>query len=237
MDKTNHIYQYSLLSALMEGVCEAGISVSKLLSQGNHGIGTFARMDGELILLDDTVYQLQADEGGVREASMEDQIPYAVATNFSPTHTLVHQSLQSKLSIEEVLTAIAPQARNLFLSYRIKARFSSMTVRMVRGQQYPGQPLSELGDNQCINHYEDIEGTVVGFRAPVAWQGFSVSGHHLHFISSDCTRGGHVLDLRTDDATIYMAVASNVRIELPTSEEFNVAKLKVNDAGIKKVEG
>ncbi|PGH12642.1 alpha-acetolactate decarboxylase [Helicocarpus griseus UAMH5409] len=235
MDNVNHLYQYSLLNALMEGVCEAGIPVSKLLSKGNQGVGTFARMNGELVLLDDKVYQLQA--GGIREASMDDQIPYAVATHFSPTHTQEHQRLQSKQSIDQILTSVAPQAANLFVSYRIRGRFVSVTARTIRGQQYRGQPLSELGDNQSVNHYKDIEGTIVGFRTPAAWQGFSVAGHHLHFISSDCTRGGHVLDVSAEDASVGMAVAANVHIELPTSEEFSQAKLRVDDSGIKKVEG
>ena len=44
----NHIYQFSLLNALMDGVSETGITVSKLRSKGNQGLGTFARMNGEL---------------------------------------------------------------------------------------------------------------------------------------------------------------------------------------------
>ncbi|KYG40147.1 hypothetical protein M433DRAFT_9195 [Acidomyces richmondensis BFW] len=56
----NHIYQYSLLNALMDGVCETGIPVSKFTRMGNQGLGTFARMNGELVFLDGKVYQLQA---------------------------------------------------------------------------------------------------------------------------------------------------------------------------------
>ncbi|TKA36635.1 hypothetical protein B0A54_11878 [Friedmanniomyces endolithicus] len=68
----NHIYQYSLLNALMDGVSETGITVSELLTKGNQGLGTFARMNGELLFLDGKVYQLQA-EGNVREAGEGDQ--------------------------------------------------------------------------------------------------------------------------------------------------------------------
>jgi len=40
----------------------------------------------------------------------------------------------------------------------------------------------------------DVTGTIVGFRAPSYAQGMTVAGHHLHFISSEHTQGGHVLD-------------------------------------------
>ena len=63
----NHIYQYSLVNALMAGVSDSGITVSQLLEKGNQGLGTFVRMDGELLLLDGKIYQLQA-EGKIREA-------------------------------------------------------------------------------------------------------------------------------------------------------------------------
>ncbi|KAK2813012.1 hypothetical protein FQN50_001034 [Emmonsiellopsis sp. PD_5] len=236
MNQPNQIYQYSLLSALMDGVCNEGIPVSKLLSQGNHGVGTFERMDGELILLDDKVYQLRAG-GDVHEASSDDQIPFAVATNFSPAHTRTGQALRNKTSLDELLTSTVPCTANMFVSYRIEGTFSSMTTRTIRGQEYPGQPLSELGDNQYVDHYKDVEGTVVGFRSPPAWQGLTVAGHHLHFISSDRARGGHVLDLSAANVTVGVAVASNVHIELPGSEEFNLAGLVVDDSGIRKVEG
>ncbi|PGH13276.1 alpha-acetolactate decarboxylase [Polytolypa hystricis UAMH7299] len=236
MAEPNTIYQYSLLSALMAGVCEEGITASKLSSKGNQGIGTFARMNGELILLDGKVYQLTPN-GPPREASANDQIPFAMAVNFVPTHTKTNFTISNKNSLNEVLEEILPQTNNVFISYRIEARFSSITVRMVRGQEYKGQPLSELGENQSVQTYTDIDGIIVGFRSPQPWQGFSVAGKHLHFISLDRGRGGHVLEMVASDAKLSAAVASNVHVELPTSAEFNTTNLVVDDAGIRKVEG
>ena len=36
---------------------------------------------------------------------------------------------------------------------------------------------------------------------------------------------------------MQMAVASNVHVELPTTDDFNAAKLVTDDAGVKDVEG
>ena len=231
----NHIYQYSLLNALMDGVSETGISAKKLASRGNQGLGTFARMNGELLLLDGTVYQLQA-EGNVRVADESDQIPFAVSTNFVSQQT-TQVSLKDKNDIDNSLYAFNSHATNLFLTYRIDGHFNYIKCRTVRGQLYKGQPLSELGKKQSVETYEDVEGTIIGFRTPKNWQGFGVAGEHLHFIKKDRSAGGHVLEVRAEKVEMQMAVASNVHVELPTSEDFNQANLVTDDAGVKEVEG
>ncbi|HET9184774.1 MAG TPA: acetolactate decarboxylase, partial [Solirubrobacterales bacterium] len=43
----------------------------------------------------------------------------------------------------------------------------------------------------------DVEGTMLGFRFPTYVEGIEVAGYHLHFISADRGRGGHVLDSRS----------------------------------------
>lgn len=219
----------------MDGVSETGVPVSKFLSKGNQGLGTFVRMDGELLSLDGKVYQLQS-EGRVREADSSDQIPFGVTTNFVPQATK-QVNLEDKSAIDHELESFNSHSANLFITYRITGKFSMIKARTVKGQEYRGQPLAELGKKQYVNTYEDIEATVIGFRSPKSWQGFAVAGEHLHFIDKDRKAGGHVLELRASDIEMSIAIASNIHIELPTSEDFNAAKLTVDDEGIKGVEG
>ncbi|KAK0270826.1 hypothetical protein LTR35_013878 [Friedmanniomyces endolithicus] len=233
----NHIYQYSLLNALMDGVSETGITVSKLLTKGNQGLGTFARMNGELLFLDGKVYQLQA-EGNVREAGEGDQIPFAVSTNFVPQQTR-KVTLPSKSALDSTLQTFAPHAKNLFLTYRLTGLFTHLKCRTVRGQTYAHQPLSELGASQSVEEYRDVRGTIIGFRTPANWQGFGVAGGHAHFIDEGRRAGGHVLELSAEgeEVEVGMAVVRDVHVELPGSEEFNEAELSTDDEGVKKVEG
>lgn len=144
----NSIYQYSLVNVLMSGVSSHGITTSRLLEKGNHGLGTFVRMNGELILLDRTVYQLQAG-GKVRVADATDEIPYAITTHFKPQQTQSVR-LESKASIDGFLDTFAKQTNNLFISYRIDGVFRSLKCRTVKGQEYDDQPLSELGKRQAV---------------------------------------------------------------------------------------
>jgi len=234
---TNSIYQYSLVNALMSGVSSQGITTSRLLEKGNHGLGTFVRMNGELILLDGTVYQLQAG-GQVRIADPDDEIPYAIATHFEPQQTHAVR-LETKTSIDDTLEIFAKQTNNLFVSYRIDGVFRSMKCRTVKGQEYDNQPLSELGKTQAVANYEEIKGTIVGYRVPEIWQGIFVAGEHMHFISEKRDFGGHVLELSTGGSEVQLglAVVKDIHIELPTSANFNAAILKTDDQGLKSVEG
>ncbi|KIW15508.1 alpha-acetolactate decarboxylase [Exophiala spinifera] len=231
----NEIYQYSLVNALMSGVSDSGITVGQLIEKGNVGLGTFVKMRGELVLLDGKVYQLQA-EGNVRVADSEEQLPYAVCTNFKPQAT-VKATLDTKDSIDGVLEKFNNHASNLFMAYRIEGVFKRLKCRTVKGQEYDGQPLAELGKTQYVSNHDNIEGTIVGFRTPEAWQGFFVAGEHMHFISKDRKLGGHVLELSGAEVTMGIATINNLHLELPTSEKFNAAKMSTDDVGLKSVEG
>lgn len=46
-----------------------------------------------------------------------------------------------------------------------------------------------------------------------------------------------MLEVKGDTVEMGMAVVANVHVELPTTEDFNNAKLTTDDAGLKKVEG
>ncbi|KAJ9659595.1 hypothetical protein H2198_003008 [Neophaeococcomyces mojaviensis] len=231
----NHIYQYSFVNALMAGVSDSGISVEKLLSKGNQGIGTFTRMRGELLMIDGKIYQLLG-EGKTREPDEIDQIPYAVGTKFVPQKTS-NVRLESKESVGQLLKQFEFYSENAFMNYRFDGRFESIKCRTVKGQEYEGQPLAEVGKNQQVQTYHDIEGTIVGFQSPEIWQGFFVAGNHMHFVSKDRKDGGHVLELSDGEGKLGVAKAVNIHMELPTSRAFNDAKLSIDDIGIKAVEG
>ncbi|KAF2724399.1 alpha-acetolactate decarboxylase [Polychaeton citri CBS 116435] len=233
--ENNHIYQFSLLNALMDGVSETGTTAAKLSQKGNQGLGTFARMQGELVMLDGKIYQLQAG-GNVVEVSPDAQIPFAVSTMFVPNVTKTVE-LRDKEAIDAELDAFSSHTKNLFMTYRISGHFEYLKCRTVRGQEFKGQSLAELGKKQSVETYEEVDGTIIGIRTPTNWQGFGVAGEHLHFIDDARKAGGHVLELRAKKATIAMAVASNVHVELPTTDDFNEAKLVTDDAGVKEVEG
>lgn len=236
MVEPNHLYQYSILNALMAGVADTGIKVSDFTKKGNVGLGTFTKIKGELVLLDGKVYQLQAS-GRIRTAGPDEQLPYAVATRLVPQKT-ENVKLNSKDDIDTILEDFAQHAGNSFMSYRIDGTFQKIKARTVRGQEYEDQPLAELGSKQAVQEYSEITGTVVGFRAPHLWQGVTVAGEHMHFIDQERKVGGHVLEMVSGaEVKFQMAVVSNLHIELPTTKKFGDAAMETDDAGVKDIEG
>jgi acetolactate decarboxylase len=56
---------------------------------------------------------------------------------------------------------------------------------------------------------------MLGFRFPTYAEGIEVAGYHLHFISADRSRGGHVLGSRSCGLRARLDPSDDLHIELP----------------------
>lgn len=84
----NELFQYSLALGLMDGVADKGLPISDFLQHGDHGLGTFRFMNGEMIVLDGKAYQMLADGSIVDLDPTGDAIhPFAQITRFKPDIT------------------------------------------------------------------------------------------------------------------------------------------------------
>src|SRR3954464_7027335 len=77
------LFQVSTSGALVAGVYDREVSVKSILEHGDFGLGTFANLDGEMVVLDGRAYQVQGT-GRVSEAGPDAGAPFAVVTRFSP---------------------------------------------------------------------------------------------------------------------------------------------------------
>ncbi|KAI8175390.1 Alpha-acetolactate decarboxylase [Colletotrichum sp. SAR 10_86] len=238
----NEIYQYSIISALMDGIASTGLPVSELIQHGDHGLGTFRYMNGEMIILDGKLYQMKSDNTvtAVDTSPASDAVaPFAMVTRFRPD-THITGAFDDKKGLFGHLSGRLPDSKNYFLAIRIEGVFKNVTVRTAGGQSKPGESMREVGANQASHTFkEPVRGTVIGFRSPEYTQGISVPGDHMHFITEDRTQGGHILALGTEgEVEISAALISQWRVELPTNDqEFKKAGLVVDAEGINKVEG
>ncbi len=60
---------------------------------------------------------------------------------------------------------------------------------------------------------------MLGFRFPAYVEGIEVPGYHLHFISADRSRGGHVLDSRSGALRVQIDPSDDLHVELPPDVE------------------
>lgn len=56
---------------------------------------------------------------------------------------------------------------------------------------------------------------MVGFRFPDALDGIEMIGSHLHFVTDDRVRGGHVLSYTLLEGTAHLDDATELHVELP----------------------
>ena len=89
LDGTNGdvLYQVALIQSLVQGYYDGIITVGELKQHGDTGIGTFEGLNGEMIVLDGTVYQAVAD-GSITIPADEETVPSGSVTFFDADKTL-----------------------------------------------------------------------------------------------------------------------------------------------------
>ncbi|KAL7952000.1 alpha-acetolactate decarboxylase [Trichoderma barbatum] len=235
----NELYHYSVVSSLMEGIGETGLPYSQLVTHGDHGLGTFRRMAGEMICLDNQVYQMKADGSIVTidSSTGADVAPFAMVTRFRPSVT-INITFGSKEGLSDVISDLFPKTKNRYLAFRIDGLFQSVAVRTADGQRFKHEKLRALHARQTTYEFTNVRGSLIGFRSPEFLQGVSVAGDHLHFISDERDRGGHVLNCSSGGEVQFSgSIISTVHLQLPDDDEYNEADLKLDSDGIRRVEG
>ena len=207
------LFQASTIGALLDGAFEGDVTFAELAERGDLGLGTLNHLDGEMVALEGEFYRADVD-GWITEVALGERTPFAVVVPFRPT---IEFDLEGSVGYDALLSAVdrripenAPSC-----ALRIDGRFELVRARSVPRQDPPYRPLTEVVAEQHVFELERLDGTIVGFRFPEFAEGIEVSGWHLHFVSEDRTRGGHVLDCRAETAHVGMDPSSELHVELP----------------------
>jgi len=229
------LYQVSTIDALLQGVYDGVLPVAELETHGDFGIGTFDGLEGEMLALDGNYYQIKTD-GIAYPVSGEMTTPFATVTCFEADENFRLEEPANLTELEAFLDLNLP-SENLFYAVRVDGNFSFIKARSVPRQEKPYPKLADAVSTQSVFEFENISGTLVGFRAPEYVKGVNVPGYHLHFITADRSAGGHVLDLEMENGDISLDITSAFFMELPTSGDFyNVELGQDLQADMEKVE-
>ena len=207
------IFQVSTLDALMKGQFDGTTTFGRLKNLGDFGLGTFDKLDGEMICLNGQFYQVKTD-GKAYEVKPSMKTPFADVTTFEADQIL---PLKELLNYQQVQTYLDEQLldKDGYYAIKIEGLFRYLRTRSVHAQEKPYPTLTEAIANQVVFEYEQIQGTMVGFRNPEALQGTSTTGYHFHFISTDKSKGGHVLDCVMDDVQIAIDRSDGLKVAPP----------------------
>ena len=211
--------QFSLLSALAADDYTGGAPLRDVLAAGDFGLGTFDRLDGEMIVLDGAIYQALAD-GTVRKADLAGTTPFAAVTFFEEDGRIDDISAATLDDLDQQLDVKLPR-RNSPYAIRITGEFAELTLRSVPAQSPPFQPLVDVVKHQVTWQRRNQHGTMIGLRCP-HWMGtLNVSGYHWHFLSDDHQIGGHVLACEFHHALLQFDECQSVIIDIPKSATFD----------------
>jgi acetolactate decarboxylase len=211
------------MAALLDAVYDGVMTVDELLSHGNFGLGTFNALDGEMIVDGGVVHQFRAD-GRAGAVPGDLRTPFACVTRFEPERTVAIGGPMGKAGLEALVDGLVGNP-NLFVALRFTGRFEAVETRTVFCQCRPYPPLLEVVRQQPTRRFEAERGVMLGFRTPGYMQGVNVAGYHLHFLTEDHERGGHVTGYRLGEGQLELAVISDLEIALPRTEEFARANL------------
>jgi len=221
------LYQVSTIQALSAGDYDGQECLCRLKRHGDFGIGTFQGLDGELLALDGVFYQVKVD-GRVYPVSQASGIPFAQVTFFNADKTFVIDDELNYADLTRHLDKLLA-SKNILYAVKISGLFKYMKIRSVPKQSQPYPKLDQALKEQKVFEFYDIRGTMVGWRSPQYMEKLGVAGYHMHFISEDRQKGGHVLDFKTGAVKAEFDKIADFYLSLPDNPEF--LELNLGEAG------
>lgn len=229
------LVQVSTLNALMEGDYRGSKTVKEILKDTDTGVGTYNGLDGEAIIYNGHAYVGRAD-GVVSEMGPDETFAFSITTKFDDS---VDEDKLSFASIEDLKTKLEKylDSHNYFFMIKMEGTFN-VRVRSNFKQKQPYEPLYKVAGDQREFEYNDIEGSVVGIYSPNYVEGMNLPGWHVHFLSKDLTKGGHILKIAGNDATIKVNKLQSWKVLMPDDPDFRQWNLKEDlQAKTEAVEG
>ena len=233
------MYQVSTLQALAMGHTRPVIDVAELKKHGNTGLGTFEGVNGEMIVVDGRCFRAKED-GSVVEADKDMGVPFASVCNCAGS---IRFDVQEMCSIDELKTLLTIKIEELFglnsmHMVRIDGEFEVVDARSEEAYHAIHVSLKDmLKETQKAFKFDNVSGTLVCVYYPDFMDGINAAGWHIHFISDDRQKGGHVFDLKMKSGHALLDKISKIEIQLPTDPVFDTYSLKeASDDDIKKVE-
>jgi acetolactate decarboxylase len=218
--KGSVVYLSAPVDALMKGCYEENTTIRELKKHGNFGLGTFNDLDGEMMMLDGTVYQLKED-GFAHHVSDTVETPFSCVTFFTPTTVEDIDRELDYAGFKNLLDRLMP-SENIFSALRIDGEFSYIRVWSVPKQETQ-RPISEV--KPAVFEYHDVKGTLAGFYTPRFIKSLLNPGYHLHFLTEDRQHGGHLDQCRPNRLSIGLQIIPRLELNLPITIDYLTAKL------------
>ena len=213
----NAVYLSAPINALVEGLYVENTTIGQVRQRGDFGLGTFDYLDGEMVVLDGKVYQIRSD-GNVYDVADSEHSPFACVTFFSPdTFDDIGDGFAAH-DLEKILDNLIP-SRNMLYAIRVDGEFKHVKCRAApRSENY--KPLVETTKDQPIFEFHDVKGSLAGFYTPSFMASLNAPGYHVHFLTEDRRRGGHVMQCSVKSVRIGVQHVPRLDVGLPLTLDY-----------------
>ena len=189
------------------------LPIQTISATADIGLGTFNKLDGEMVVLDGTVYRVGTD-GVPRKVSSKRLTPFMQVVEFDPKASMRVAPNTACSALPEIVDTLTKSTQGI-VSVKLSGVFYDLELRSVPAQQVPFPSLIDAVGSQVKFPLGRINATLVGFRQGPDAKGLGAPGLHLHGLSKSKASGGHVLSCvtgprvllevqQTSGATVHM---------------------------------
>lgn len=186
------LFEHGTIEILIAGNLSGTITFNELLKHGSFGLGTLDGLDGEVIILNNDIYQVDQTGTVNHITDLNTTLPFA------SVHTPSDEAIDINFNHADFTTlnnsfAETKNLKNVFAAIKLHGHFNNVKVRVAPKQTKPYPSLLAVTKNQPLFDTENVNGTIIGYYAPELFGNVTASGWHLHFLSDDHQFGGHLL--------------------------------------------
>jgi acetolactate decarboxylase len=175
------------------------------------GLGTFDRLNGELVMVGGTVYRVGTD-GAPRAVPISRSTPFFEAVRFTPQASMRVPAGTQCSALVPMIDELAATSGGM-VAVRMNGTFATLIARSVPAQSQPYPPLADVVAAQTVFPLEQVRATLVGFRTGSDLLGVGAPGLHLHGLTRSRDAGGHILSCTTgDDVRLTIQRTRGVRL-------------------------
>ena len=206
------VWQVGTIAALSEGAYAGAAPVGDLTAHGDLGLGTFDGLDGELVLVDGTVWQVRPD--GVPTVAPDDATtPFAQVVAFDADRVLAVPSGTTCEALPDWLDGQLGDVAAPLVALRFDGELRTLTTRSVPAQVEPYPPLADVVEAEQVTFERaDAAAVLVGFRTAAELESVSPPGVHLHGVTDDGEAGGHVLACEVAEGELSVDLATGLAL-------------------------
>ncbi|MBU1026288.1 MAG: acetolactate decarboxylase [Candidatus Margulisbacteria bacterium] len=218
------LFQLASYQAFSQGEFDGQTTINNLSQYGDFGFGAADSLDGEIILVDGTFYQVKLD-GSAYSVASDQKSPFMMMTFFQPDQFIVTDEAMDLHHLKKYLDNAVQNKKN-FQAIRIDGLFKYIKTLNFAKQGKPYSPLAKILKDQTSLEFHNIKGTILGFRVPNGLNNVSPSGYNFYFITKDRKAGGRLVNCSLEDISIA--------IDQTPEFNLNLAKEAVAEDGKKQ---